>query len=221
MAAEDITLGVQAMPNRMRSGAVLQLTVTGGTSAGHLTAFAAGTDLPPTSNLNWRAGETISNRVIVPTDEAGRLTLHHGGGGSVHVIVDQVGWVGTTSQSVGGYHAVDTARLLDTRADRSALLQEETRRVPVAGRLGVPTSAFAPAMPQAVLLNVTVTNTTSGGWLTAYSSLERPPTSDLNWVKGETRANLVYAPLAPDGTVSFYNASGTTDLIIDVLGWTD
>jgi hypothetical protein len=47
-----------------------------------------------------------------------------------------------------------------------------------------------------------------------------PPTaSNLNFGPGQVRPNLVVVPLGPDGEVSFANANGTTDLIVDIFGY--
>lgn len=219
---DDLIVNVAPMPaNTERSGVILQLTATEPAGSGYLTAYQGGQTLPPTSNVNFNAGETISNRVMVPVGTDGRVVIHRGGFSRLHVVVDQVGWVGTAARSVGALHAVAPARLLDSRLDGSALGSGSRVSIPVAGRAGVPSMQSATERPQAVLLNLTVTNTSAYSWLVAYSSRSQPPTSDLNWAGGEDRANLVLAPLAPDGTVTIYNSNGTTDLVIDVLGWTD
>jgi hypothetical protein len=70
-------------------------------------------------------------------------------------------------------------------------------------------------------LNVTVTNTTATSYLTAYpAGLTSPPiVSDLNWTQGDTVPNLVVVNVSSSGQVAFYNSLGSTDLIVDVLGY--
>jgi hypothetical protein len=70
-------------------------------------------------------------------------------------------------------------------------------------------------------MNVTVTNTTQSSFLTVFpSDLASPPsTSDLNWVAGETVPNLVVTTLGSNGAVKVFNASGSTDVVMDVSGW--
>ena len=71
-------------------------------------------------------------------------------------------------------------------------------------------------------MNVTVTNTTAGSYLTVYPSdaTSRPTASDLNWVSGLTVPNLVVVKLsAVDGSVTIYNAQGCVDVLADVVGW--
>ena len=77
-----------------------------------------------------------------------------------------------------------------------------------------------PSGTTAVALNVTVTNPTAAGNLTVYpGGLALPDTSNLNYVPGETIANMVVVPLGPANTVTFYNSAGTIDVIADVLGY--
>ena len=83
------------------------------------------------------------------------------------------------------------------------------------------TSGGVPTNASAVVLNVTVTNTTATSYLTAYpAGLSSPPiVSDLNWTQGDTVPNLVVVNVSSSGQVAFYNSLGSTDLIVDVLGY--
>lgn len=92
--------------------------------------------------------------------------------------------------------------------------------LPVAGRGHVP-GMTAQKPPTAVVLNVTVTNPTLGDHLTIWPGLiPGPPlASDLNFVAGQTVPNLVVVKLGTDGTIQFFNGSGFTDVVADVVGW--
>ena len=46
---------------------------------------------PSTSNLNFTAGQTIANLVVVPVGADGNVIVYHKAG-SVHVIADVAGW---------------------------------------------------------------------------------------------------------------------------------
>ncbi|KJY23473.1 N-acetylmuramoyl-L-alanine amidase [Streptomyces sp. NRRL S-104] len=46
----------------------------------------------------------------------------------------------------------------------------------------------------------------------------RPGVSNLNYTAGQTVANLVVVPVV-DGQVTFYNNSGTADVIADLNGY--
>ncbi len=79
------------------------------------------------------------------------------------------------------------------------------------------TAAIAPT---AVVLNVTVTNPTSAGYLTVWpDGNSRPLASDLNFERGQTRANLVVVKVGADGKVDLFNLAGSTDVVIDIVGW--
>jgi serine protease len=74
--------------------------------------------------------------------------------------------------------------------------------------------------PTAVVLNVTVTNPTAGSYLTVWPDGNgQPLASDLNFGKGQTRANLVVVKVGANGKVDLSNLAGSTDVIIDVVGW--
>ncbi len=86
--------------------------------------------------------------------------------------------------------------------------------VQVGGVGGVPLTATA------VVANVTVAGTVSGGFLTAYPGGTLPTVSDVNWTgPGEIVPNLVVVKLSSSGTITIYNNSGTVDVLVDVLGW--
>jgi hypothetical protein len=86
--------------------------------------------------------------------------------------------------------------------------------VPVAGVLGVPLTATA------AVINVTVTNTTAGSYLTVYpTGSAQPLASNLNWTAGKTVPNLVEIKLGTAGKLTVYNAFGNTDVIFDVNGY--
>ena len=71
-----------------------------------------------------------------------------------------------------------------------------------------------------MVLNVTVTQPSVGGYVTVYpSGTTRPNASNLNFAAGQTIPNLVIAKVGTDGNVAIYNDSGTTHVIADVAGW--
>ncbi|MFE7588296.1 hypothetical protein ACFU6K_02770 [Kitasatospora sp. NPDC057512] len=100
---ENSGLGTTAV-----SAVVLNVTATGPTSAGHLDAYPNGSPRPSSSNLNYTAGQTVANSVIVPVDATGIVNFYNNSG-SVDVVVDLFGYFtaphgGPTSPSMwGGY----------------------------------------------------------------------------------------------------------------------
>ena len=47
----------------------------------------------------------------------------------------------------------------------------------------------------------------------------RPTTSNLNFVPGQTVPNLVVVKLGPTGRFSLYNLSGSTHVVVDIVGF--
>jgi hypothetical protein len=114
----------------------------------------------------------------------------------------------------GAYQALPPARILDTRSG-AALGPGASRNVQVTGQGGVPASGVS-----AVVMNVTVTNTTAASYLTVWpTGVPRPTASNLNWTAGRTVPNLVEVALGLNGQVSVYNSAGNTDVIFDVAGY--
>ncbi|HET7724013.1 MAG TPA: hypothetical protein VFK68_05200, partial [Propionibacteriaceae bacterium] len=87
----------------------------------------------------------------------------------------------------------------------------------VTGRGGVPTSGVT-----AVVLNLTVTDCTSTGYVSAYASgTSWPGTSNLNFTPGATMPNLVVVAVGKDGAVNLHNGAiaGSVQLIADIEGY--
>ena len=69
-------------------------------------------------------------------------------------------------------------------------------------------------------LNVTVDQPSAGGYLTLYPDLTtKPLVSNLNFVAGQTVPNLAMVKVGTNGKVRVYNLSGTTHVILDVVGY--
>ncbi len=206
------------------SAVVANLTVVSPSSGGYLTAYPAGTTKPLASNVNFAAGQTVPNRVIVPLSHSGVLDIFNSGGSS-NVIVDVTGYFSTSA--TGYFEALTPARICDSRpASQSGITDQctgktlgngansETLTVQVTGFGGVPTGAAA------VVANVTATGPSAAGYLTVYpAGTSRPVASDLNFTAGQTVANLVVAELGGSGGLAVFNAGGSNDVIVDVAGW--
>ncbi|MDJ0342316.1 hypothetical protein QMK19_21505 [Streptomyces sp. H10-C2] len=73
-------------------GVDLNVTVTQGAQPGFMTVYPQGTARPAASNLNWTAGQTIPNHVVVTTSDAGMNSFYNGSPGSVQLIADLNGY---------------------------------------------------------------------------------------------------------------------------------
>jgi alpha-tubulin suppressor-like RCC1 family protein len=69
----------------------MNVTATGATAPGYITAYPTGVERPEASNLNLeRAGQTIPNHVVVRVGKDGTVTLSSEAG--THVLADLTGW---------------------------------------------------------------------------------------------------------------------------------
>jgi hypothetical protein len=73
--------------------------------------------------------------------------------------------------------------------------------------------------PRAVVLNVTVTSPSSPSYLMVFPDGSPPLSSDLNFGRGQTVPNMVVVKVASDGSIKLYNAYGSVDVIVDLVGW--
>ncbi len=199
------------------SAVVLNITVTNPSESGFLSVFPFGQAVPTASNLDFTAGETIPNLVVVPVI-AGNVSIYNKFG-SVDVIADIFGYYANGAGSGGGNFApVSPARLLDTRNGTGAPVAKvqpnQTLNLHVANLAGVPSNASV------IVLNVTVTNPTAPSFLSVFPGGQAvlPTVSNLNFTKGETIPNLVMVPVT-NGSVNLYNKSGIVDVIADVFGY--
>ena len=128
----------------------------------------------------------------------------------------------TKNVAVGaGFNPYGPVRIMDTRKGVGV----PAGAVPGFGtvKLKLPSALLgtvnSPAI--AVVLNVTVTGASAGGYLTVFpDSVARPNSSNLNFSAGETVPNQVTVPVGADGTVDFYLGSGgSAQVIADVDGF--
>jgi hypothetical protein len=74
------------------SAVVLNITETGATAGGYITAYADGAARPGTSNLNFSRGQTIPNLAVVPVGADGKVALYNGSSGTVQLLADVSGY---------------------------------------------------------------------------------------------------------------------------------
>lgn len=212
-------LGHGGVPASGVGAVVLNVTVTQPKGSGFITVFPAGFARPNSSNLNFTANETIPNLVIAKVGTGGVIDFYNGSAGTVQLVVDVSGWFASGSPAAGGLQPLTPARLMDTRkgvGHSGSVGPGQTITLQVTSGGGpVPSGASA------VVLNVTVTQPTSSGFITVWpAAATRPTASNLNYVANETIPNLVITKLSPGGAVSFYNGSaGTVQLIADASGY--
>jgi len=210
------------VPSSAVIAVVLNATVTGTTAASYLTVWPAGVPRPTASNLNWKAGMTVPNLVVVALGAGGQVSLFNGAG-STHVIFDVEGYVAAPTVSppaAGLFNGMVPNRILDTRiglgSSKAQLCAGQTITVQVSGTPNVPAIGV-----DAVAMNVTAVNTVvAPSFVTVWpAGAVRPTASNLNFVPGQTVPNRVIVKLGTGGAVNFYDQVGHLDVVADVVGW--
>jgi hypothetical protein len=182
-----------------------------------LTVYPGTGTAPTTSNLNFSAGETVANLVIVPLNN-GIADIYNSSPGTVQVVADLQGYF--ASGAPDSFVPYGPVRVIDTRTGPS--YGNLYGPVPPFGGIliyGKSYDGCSPVCPglAAVVENVTVTAPTRTGYLTVYPANQaRPVASNLDFTAGETVPNLVIA----SGTDHAYNGSaGTIQLVVDEYGY--
>lgn len=204
--------GVGGVPATGVSAVVLNVTATEPTTSTFVTVYPAGNERPTASNLNVVRDQTVPNLVTVAVGANGQVALYNHLG-AVHLVADVNGWYGDAAAPGGGAFiaAIPPKRQLDTRLAGNG-------PVGTGGVVSVKIGAGGNTITAAAL-NVTVTEPTNDSFITVWpSGAERPLASNLNMKADQTVANMVIARVGPDGLVNFYNHTGSTHLVVDLLG---
>lgn len=218
-SAAPLTLpvaGVDGIPAGVVAVA-LNLTLTNSTGFGNVSAYPAGPAAPNASNLNYTAGQTEANAVIVPVGAGGAIDLAKQGPGAVAMIADVTGYF--TAADANGYNALAPTRVLDTRNGTGGVHAPLTSAAPIT--LNVTGGDGVPSGVTAVAVNVTITDSTGFGNIAAFPAGEAAPgTSTVNYSAGQTVANAAIVPVDANGRIELAKQGpGSVSVIVDVEGY--
>ncbi len=167
-------------------------------------------------NNRWGGYTGVAQDPQVP-NAVWQGNLYSGGGSTWKTYISQLQTGGSS------YVPIPPVRVLDTRPGfqigLSGAFQANTPRTfqVGGGAFGIPSNAIA------VTGNVTVANQTGAGYLSVTpTSVVNPMSSTVNFPLGDTRANNLTVPLAPNGKLAaVYKAQAgkTTHLIVDITGY--
>jgi hypothetical protein len=192
------------------TGVALNVTVVSPGASGFLAVFPCmiGTlNVPDTSNVNFDAGRTVANLVVVGLSASAQVCFK--GTADMDVIVDLMGWYG--GAGAGAFGAVTPARALDTRAG-GRLGGGQVVAVTVGGRFGVPADAVA------AVLNVTAADADTAGFVTVFPCASGiPDTSNVNFVAGRAVPNQVLVGLT--GGQVCITTNVPVNILVDVSGF--
>ncbi|WP_329421450.1 hypothetical protein [Streptomyces sp. NBC_01268] len=186
---------------------VMNVTATNPTATSFVSVYPYGTTRTAASNLNFTAGRTVPNLVVVPVKD-GKVTFYNKAG-TVDLLADVAGYFKKDTGSV--FTGMQPKRLMDTRNGTGVARAKVGAGKTVNLAVGFKYTA--------VVLNVTATNPTATGFVSVYPyGTTRTAASNLNFTAGQTVPNLVVVPVK-EGKVTFYNHAGTVDLIADIAGY--
>ena len=200
--------------------ALANVTVPAAPTPGNLRIFQHGDAVPPSSTANYLPGRDRATAAILPVDPEQRVDLFSDSARGPDVIVDLYG------ELYGPTYTPAQKRVLDTRTGLGAPKGRvgassggAALRIPVSS-LGAPESATV------AVLSVVSVAPTAPGHVRVYpertpGSGTLPATSTLNYLPGADSSNLVWVDLWPDGDValSSWQNTGSTDLVVDVVGY--
>lgn len=200
------------------TAAVLNVTATQPVKSGFVTVYPDGGSVPNASNLNFVANQTVPNLVMVPVVK-GWVDFYNASSGSVHLLADLAGYFGTAaSGATQSYVPLVPTRIADTRTGSNPAPLAAKSQLPVVSTWI--SDCFKCPQPTGLILNVTATDPTTVGFLTAYPDGEaRPNASNLNFLAGQTVPNLAAVKVS-DRLIDVYNASGgSVDVVVDQEGY--
>jgi len=209
----------KALPFADLGSVALSVTIVPRGLAGNATVYPGDDGFVPMLNsVSFPATEPESNLVVSRVNRYSR-SVNVYTSQSVDLVVDVIGYFSDTSGNPGAATAVRvmplaSTRLYDTR--RMGLINGGTSRdIQVRGLAGVPATASS------VVVNLTVTQATGIGYLTAHAGgTTVPSTSNLNFTAGQTKARMAIVPLDAQGRMRL-SAGGVSSehVIVDVQGY--
>jgi subtilisin family serine protease len=197
------------------TAAALNVTAVEAEGVGYLTVWPASSAgecitgaRPDTSTVNFVLGDVRATGAIVGLGGGGRVCVYSSA--PAHLLVDVTGYLAPDAPD--RLTPVVPQRLVDTRgADYVS---------PRVLRVGMPAVASGAT---AVAVNLTVTEAQADGFLTAYAADTNgncgspSPTSNLNFRRSMTRANLAYVTLG--GGVLCVFSSAPAHVIVDLTAY--
>ena len=201
--------GLGQVPTSGVAGVALNVTAVCAAESSYLQVWPTGGTAPSTSVSNYSNLDPVPALVVAPLGSDGTVTLYNAAG-SVHLIVDVVGYFPTTGGST--LKEVPAARILDGWA--SPMTANEARTLSVASALGVSASAVTGAV-----VNVTVVDTAGVGYVQlSPGAASTTATSTVNYAPGRTVANRAMVGVQ-NGRLTVTNGGTRARVIVDVVGY--
>ena len=183
-------------------GVALNVTAVGPAAAGYLTVYPCGTPPPVASNINFAPDTVVPNLVTVAFGTNASVCVYTSA--RLHLIADLAGWLTNSTSGVpSSMTTSDPTRLMDSRTGNRGTM------------FTVKVASQVPAQATAVGLNLTVTDPSEDGFVTAYPCGQPIPTaSNVNYRRGQTVPNMAVVAIGSNQTVCIFSDK-PTHLIVD------
>ena len=197
---------------------VLNVTVTNTTQWSFMSVYPDSTTVPNTSNLNWLAGQTKANMVQVSLPINDTVDFYNAFG-NADLVVDLLGYYEPSFSYGGMYNPITPTRICDTRVSSNQCSNKAFSPSNESDTIQITNNANIDSNAEAVVLNITATDTSSWGYMTV-SANGSTSTSSVNFNgANDTQSNRIIVPLSSTGTITVVNNNGSADLVIDVEGY--
>ncbi|MEM8620186.1 MAG: hypothetical protein AAGF73_10725 [Actinomycetota bacterium] len=198
--------------------AIVNLGIVNPDNNGFAVGYPCDEPQPPSSTINYRAGETIANAATIKLSTTGSICVFTQRATDLIVDVTSVIPYGSTVD------AITPARFFESRSGftttdgtqqgvgrRSA---GQVTQVIVGGRNGVPTDA------EAATVNIAAATPDDNGFIAAYACDQPQPTASMiNYRAGRTIAGGATVQLSAAGTLCVFTQRAM-DLVVDVTAYT-
>lgn len=208
--------GVGPIPASGVTAVIANVTAVDASDLNFFTVYPGSTIRPSTSNLNAGPGRPVPNLVMMGVGDDGSIEVFNSHG-YAHCLVDVFGYC--TATAGDRFTPLTPARLFDTRTGEGIRPGKVPSLTPidiqVAGQHGVPASGAT-----AVVVNLTVTEADSPGWMRLSPSGESAgTTSNVNFWAGNTVPNLVICKLGAGGRIALEGFGDGVHVLGDVFGY--
>lgn len=201
-AGEAVTVDLDHLVPSDTQAVAVNVTSTGTTERGYLTAYPCDTSPPNTSSVNHGPGRDRGALAVVPVSASRTLCVRTQVDGDV--IVDLQGWFGGSGEDRFD-PLTAPRRLVDTRH---------------AGRadVGSPLQIVVPDGARAAAVTITATGAQDPGFLTAHPCGEATPdVSNVNYGYAEPVAGSAIVKVGDDNMICVVSSS-PVDVIVDLTG---
>lgn len=195
--------------------ATVDITVLSPARSGYLLSVPdLGFQTSSAATLTFLAHRTVTGMDVATLTEQDTFVLQLSS--PAQVLVELTGYFTSraTTTATGSYHAVAPHRIADSRArwGLQPIGPGRTQPVTVVG-------GTVPAGVTAVMVNLVEVGATTGGYLTAYPyGQAQPHVASISFARGKIVAVRAIVAVQ-DGKIAVFNAAGTTQLVVEIVGY--